>query len=345
MGEVVVPDAVVHGLEVPHALAGPDVEGDEALGEEVVAEAVAAVVVVGRRAGRQVDVAELVVDAEGGPDVGAAGVAPRVVQPGVDPEVVGLRDGTERPPRIARAGVDSLHPAGRLLARDRLIGDGHRGHDDVVGDDGGRVDADPGMALVVHGAPAVARDAGRQVDAAVVAEAARRLAGRGVDGQQVAVGGAVEDARLVAVGPVGQAADAVAAGVDGEPRSPDHVRVVDPADGAGARVERRGEPEGRDDVDDPVHHQRGGLHVENAEVLVNLAQRVEVECLVGRTPAPGDLQIVEVGRVDLIEARVLRAAEVAAVGGPLAVGRPVLRGGGGGHDAEHRAGDDDDADR
>ena len=137
-GKVVVPHAVVHGLEVPHALAGPDVEGDEALGEEVVAEPVPAVVVVGRGAGRQVDVAESSSSTlKADQDVGAAGVAPRVVQPGVHPEVVSLRDGTERPPRIARAGIDSLHPAGRLFPCDRLIGDGHRGHDDVVGDDGG----------------------------------------------------------------------------------------------------------------------------------------------------------------------------------------------------------------
>ena len=36
-GEVVVPEAVVHGLEVPDALPGLGVDRDDALGEEVVA--------------------------------------------------------------------------------------------------------------------------------------------------------------------------------------------------------------------------------------------------------------------------------------------------------------------
>ena len=184
-----------------------------------------------------------------------------------------------------------------------------------------------------------------EVDAAVVAEAARRPAGLGIHRQQVAVGGAVEDPRLVAVGPVGQAADAVAARVDGESRAAHHVRVVNPLHGAGPRVERRGEPERGHDVDHTVHHQRCGLHVEDAQVFMNLAQGVEVERLVGRAPAPGDLQVVEVARVDLIEARVLRAAQVATVSGPLAVGRAVLRGGGRGHGGEQRAGDHDGEER
>ena len=46
-GVVVVPDVVVHGLEVPAALAGPHVEGQDARREEVVARVETAVVVDG----------------------------------------------------------------------------------------------------------------------------------------------------------------------------------------------------------------------------------------------------------------------------------------------------------
>ena len=57
---------------------------------------------------------------------------------------------------------------------------------------------------------------------------------------------------------------------------------------------------------------------------MNLTQRVEVEPAVGRLPAPRELEVGEVAGVDLIERRALRAAEVAAVGAPLAVRGTVL---------------------
>ena len=56
------------------------------------------------------------------------------------------------------------------------------------------------------------------------------------------------------------------------------------------------------------------------------AERVEVEVGVGRSPAPGDLEIVEVRGVDLVEAGVFCPAEVAGVRRPLAVRCAVLSG-------------------
>ncbi len=56
---VVVPDVVVHQLEVPNAFAGFHVERDQACSVEVVSKAIAAVVVVGRRVGRYEDQAAL----------------------------------------------------------------------------------------------------------------------------------------------------------------------------------------------------------------------------------------------------------------------------------------------
>ena len=54
-GEVVVPEVVVHGLEVPLALAGARVEGDERVAEQVVADAIGAVEIVGGGAERHED--------------------------------------------------------------------------------------------------------------------------------------------------------------------------------------------------------------------------------------------------------------------------------------------------
>ena len=41
--------------------------------------------------------------------------------------------------------------------------------------------------------------------------------------------------------------------------------------------------------------------------------------------APRDLEATEIAGVDLVERRVARVAEIAAVGGPLAAGRAALR--------------------
>ena len=69
---VEVPERMVHELEVPLALAGLQIDADEALGEQVVAGPVAAVEVRRRRLDRQVDEAELLVDGDLRPDAGVA---------------------------------------------------------------------------------------------------------------------------------------------------------------------------------------------------------------------------------------------------------------------------------
>ena len=63
----------------------------------------AAVEVVGRRADRQVDVAELLVGAHRRPDVGVAGFLPGILLPGLVAELARLRDGVEGPEQAAGA--------------------------------------------------------------------------------------------------------------------------------------------------------------------------------------------------------------------------------------------------
>ena len=82
---VVVPQVVVDHLEVPHPLAGLDVERDDRVGEQVVAGAVAAVVDAGGRRQRHVDVAQLGVARDAAPRRQVAGVGVRLVAPGLAP--------------------------------------------------------------------------------------------------------------------------------------------------------------------------------------------------------------------------------------------------------------------
>ena len=318
---------------MPDPLAGLRVDGDDAFGEQVVAEAVAAVVVAGRRAGRQVDVPELVVGAQRRPDVGVAGVAPRLVQPGVGAEVVRLRDGAEHPAHVAGARVDPLDPAGRRLpADDEVRDDGRRDHH-VAGDDRRRGDPHQVPTLVVGPAPLGPRDALHQVDPAVVAEVADRLAGAGVHRDQVRLAGAPEDAGIVAVAPVGETARAVAvrrvAALVGS-------RIVHPDGFAGAGVDRRRLVERGGQVEHAVDHQRRRLQAADGDRPVVRApgQRLQVHVAVDGLPAPGDAQVAEVARVDLVQRGVLRAAVVAGVAAPFAVDGAVLRGGG--HSREYQ---------
>ena len=123
----------------------------------------------------------------------------------------------------------------------------------------------------------------------------------------------VDDAFVVAVLPVREPAARELPGRDlaaltfVEPMNPQELAVtgVERDDGA-ARARRR--------VDDAVDHQRRRLKIE----LAIRAETVGLE-------APRDLEPIEVARIDLVERRVTRVAEIAAVGAPLAVRRPALR--------------------
>jgi len=95
---------VVHHLEMPDPFAGLRVEAQQAVGEQVVAGAFAAVPVVGGAARRHVDVAELLVDAHRRPRLAAAGVFPGVLVPRLDTILAGARHDVELPAQ--RAGLD-----------------------------------------------------------------------------------------------------------------------------------------------------------------------------------------------------------------------------------------------
>src|SRR5438132_9908668 len=91
---------------MPHTPAGGRLQTDEALGEQVVAVSLAAIVVVRRRAEGQIDVAELLVGAHDRPHAHTADPAPRVTRPGLGTELIRLRDGMEDPSLRAGAHVE-----------------------------------------------------------------------------------------------------------------------------------------------------------------------------------------------------------------------------------------------
>ena len=309
-GEVVVPEAVMHGLEVPDPLAGLGIDRDDALGEQVVAGTHAAVPVVGRGSRGQIDVAKLLVDGHRAPDVRVAAVAPGLVVPSVGAELLALRDGVEDPFHLAGACVEAAH-----VARVRLAAGEARVLHDAADDDGV---AGNGQGLRVSEARAVERTPQRcaQVDRAVRAEAGVLLAGAGVQRHEQQVVRGDEDARVVAlvIIPVGHAA-VLPAHVGGPVEPVVGLRVVRPGQLAGARVERRHLPEGRAQVDHAVDHQRHRLERARTDVLA-LAGDFGLD----GAPAPGDLEVVEVLRRDLIERGVLRVGRVVAEVAPLGVG-------------------------
>ncbi len=200
---VVIPDAVVHELVVPLALAGLQIDGDEAFGEQVVAGPIGAEVIAGRALDRQIRDLQLGVDADLSPRAGVAGVRPRVFQPRLVAELAGLRNRVEDPQALAGAHVESadvaLHVrlAGRHAARSVRGAD----DDDVAGDRRRGVKPDLArhridLLIVVL----------FQVDDAVNAEARNAHAGLRVQRDELIARRDVEDPFLFAVGPVREAA-------------------------------------------------------------------------------------------------------------------------------------------
>ena len=110
---IVIPQAVMNELIVPDLAAGRDIETDQALAIEPVAGPVAAVIVVSRRAHRQIDVAELFVDAHRRPYIGVADLLPGFLLPGLRAGLLALRYGVEGPEQTAGGRIKPPDVAGR----------------------------------------------------------------------------------------------------------------------------------------------------------------------------------------------------------------------------------------
>ena len=151
-----------------------------------------------------------------------------------------------------------------------------------------------------------------QIDRAVRSEAGDRRSILRVERQEAIARGHVENSLFAAVGPVRQATARELPWRVGAPVA--FSLAVHPEQLARRRIERDDRsPRSCRGVDDAVRHQRRALQLK-------FGPRSQV---LGLEP-PGDLEVVEVARVDLIERRVPGVAEVSAVGPPFALRRSAL---------------------
>ena len=142
----------------------------------------------------------------------------------------------ERPQLAPRAHVVRLDVAGRQLAGPLVADGAAAGVRNRVADDHDVAGHERALGGEVRAAPHVA-DAERQVDPAGLSERLVRLAGAGIERNQVGVVRADQNPLGVAVGPVPHAARQEAAVV----RPPDAIAlgVVEPALLAAGGIERR----------------------------------------------------------------------------------------------------------
>ena len=304
--DVVVPERMVHELEVPLARSGTQVDAHQGLAEEVVSRPVAPVEVVRRGLHREVDQPQLLVDRDLRPHARVAVLGRGAVQPRVVAELARRGDRVKDPEALARAHVERPYVSLVVLVglgREALPERGADEHD-VLRHHRGRLQAD----LAGHQID-VLIDLALQVHGAVLSEAGDGHAVLRVERDQAVAGRHVEDPLLRAVGPVGEAAPGELARRVGGAGS--LVLAVRPEQLARDRIQGYGRAaRSRRRVEDAVHHERRPLEF----VLRPRPQAVRLE-------PPGNLEIVEVAGVDLVQRGVPAAPDVAGIGGPLAVAR------------------------
>src|SRR5258708_12888017 len=137
-------------LIVPDLPAARHIEADQTVAIEAVAQTVAAVVIVGRRADRQVNVTQLFVGAHRRPDIGIPRLLPGFLLPGLDAELAFLRNGVEGPEQTAGDDIETSDIAGRRRPVAPPVHHGRADHDDAAQDHARRTH---GLAIAVDRTP------------------------------------------------------------------------------------------------------------------------------------------------------------------------------------------------
>ncbi len=312
-GQVVVPQVVVHGLEVPDALAGLRVEGHDGVRVQVRPGSVAAVEVRARGAHGQENPATGEVRGDGGPDVGGARAGGAGL-PGLVARLALVGDGVEGPHAAAAAHVEGPDVARGRIRPDR-VGNGGAHHDHVAHDGARR-----GHVVLVRVGNRL--EVGQEVHGATGSEVCAGRPGGGVERDETRVEGGEEDAARAAalpvrLAPVGHATVDDHVGV--EAREVD-ARIEGPELPARLGVEGDHAVVGRGEEQSPVDDEGRGLEGGALVDLVGEGPLAEVSVAVG----PGHLEPTHVARMDVGERRVAAPAGRSLGDGPvggLALGR------------------------
>ncbi len=243
------------------------------------------------------------------PDPDIAIDRPGIVLPGLVARLSRPRNGVEPPDLLAGPDVERAHQALGVV----VAGDGrallHGGADDHHVAHHRRRGMDADLAgLEIDRLLGAAHDADFQINDAVGAEAIHQRAGLGVELDQAIAGGHVDDALVAgAIGPVGKpAAGELARRMSG---ARTFAQAVRPNEFAGLGVERNHRaPRAGGRVEHAPDHDRRAF-----EFVFRIGPEI-----VGLEP-PRDLQLVEVGCIDLIERRIAAEAQVSAIAWPFAV--------------------------
>src|SRR6185503_707098 len=296
-------------LIVPLALTGFQIDADQAVGEEVVARTMSAVLIRARVLDRQIDETFFLVHGDAGPYAGVAVERPRVFFPRIVAKLTWTRNRVERPDSLAGAHVECADYALTVVVRDDLrpFLERRSDDDDVLDDGGHRVEADF-TRLQIDLLTGAEHDAFLQIEDAVPAERRDRLAGLRIELHHTEAGRDVHDPFVaLAVGPVRDAAARELPRRDRRARA--LFKAVCPVQLAGLRVQRDdGAARAAGRVNRALDHQRRAFE---------LVFRARTE-IVGLEP-PRHFEAIEVRCVDLVERRVLAAAEIRGVKGPLAI--------------------------
>ena len=121
---------------MPHPFSRTCIECHHRLGEQIVALAITAVPIVGRRADREEQQSAFGVEAHRGPHVGVAHVFVRFILPRAPAKFARIGNGLEGPHAPARAHVERLHIAWRAVGVAQTVAYTVANNDDVAVYDG-----------------------------------------------------------------------------------------------------------------------------------------------------------------------------------------------------------------
>ncbi len=303
-GKIVIPDIVMHGLEMPAHRSRRRVERDDGIRVAAVAGALAAEEIGAGRGGRQEEKPARPVRRHRRPDIGVARMLRDAARPVFWMVLRAARHRIELPERFARARIEGADGAlGRIDAA--IVADGGADDDDAMRDGGRRRDLEFARPDEIH--------AGVDANLPIRAETETGLAGRCIERDEAAVDRAHEKPRgaeiVLARRRIRPGRDAPADELVPRPVTGRNLRIVAPLLGTRARIERDHLVEGR--AEDKRARDENRRALEGAVLHV-----VRMDRHVARGERPCRCEIADILRRDLRRCGMALPAGVAAIMGP-----------------------------